>query len=1186
MSRLDRVRDAPTSRLDLVRDAPTSRLDRVQDAPETPSPYGDSGSWLHQTAPAAPAAPRGEPNVSWPDALRGFSKLYDPYPGSRSLNLLTGTQTLEDQTPTEREIRSSNALLPGALLGGTIGALTAPGAVGMLPAIGLNVTAGGAARTIFDTVANDTPIDEAIVNAATDPIGVGVDAAFGGLGGWRTLLNSFKGATPATGGIAKVLTDAVGAADEGASIVSKAPEVFPGTNRPRPLGAPASEVPVPEIEKARLIQEGAETAVASHPREIKLRKNQEARKLRDQKKSELQKLKRQKADKGTIAAVEAELEQAEGRLKKLLSEDEYGAKITVTPEGQNVNVQREAARQSRQERARGTGVLGLLRGKLRGGRGQENSLNGNPSSMYSRVAGRLISPLRGMEVLEKRLEKQIANRLKKDPKADVRALESMRSVVGAGRQLTILSDHISKRVEGELLDKAEVIMARATPEDLVDSVSAEGKHQASRLFLALDGDEAVEKTLSEGSQAALKDLRELFKSAHGMNVRAGRLERIDLDHLRDLFLPENAETLNRIRVTEALTGVQILPQNLTLESVEALGKISNNTAFAERATELGLVSGAMQKEGGTWHGRTLLVPLLPKKNYVPHQRVALPEEAKARPEEYYRAENPHATSAEIDAMVHGGGNKTIFAHQRTGDDLTSIETNIPVLLEDFIRQESDLIGTVAAWGGREESAIRAGFGDYAGSLGNVPDSSQRIFHALPEGPQKEAFRLMLTRRMNMEVNQLSPVVRGITGTVSNMFLPYASITSMSELHKSLWSQGGVRGFIKGRARVSDIGYENVNRLYQRSGAAQAPVYEVISGVARSEMKKVSSDQRVLARLWQATSPMEAMRKAENFLREQGSYGNIDFIFTTARRAAEQLGERSNLPLSADLSKLGRSTGRRTKENPYSLRVLKEASEIFPAESSPRAAADRLATEFTATGGKISEDIYLEGIQHLTRRQFYTTAIGFVGDSFKSGVGAVATQYRPFMVKALDHFRADIVDPIVRGVQNPGSGLLTLGLTRLGTAVPTAFGTAAGSALTRSLVSGRMHFRTDEDFRADLERRIIDLWAGSLGGIGAEGGFASLELAGGKPQRFLDFFTSFPAESAIKGNIEDAVSVIGDAIDPDEDVKGSEAVRLLSNALAKKLPQGKVPANIIEQYFIDKEKQNSQGGRGRRRSRVD
>ena len=689
----------------------------------------------------------------------------------------------------------------------------------------------------------------------------------------------------------------------------------------------------------------------------------------------------------------------------------------------------------------------------------------------------------------------------------------------------------------------------ADPEDMAEAAGG----RPSAFFLALDGDEAAEKSLKEGSQEALRLMRGLMKQTHDMKVRAGVKQSVDMDTLGFIFSEEGKEYLGKLQAG-TLSGAKVLPDALNEKAFRRLAG-ADRDRFAQVARDMGLQPDP--KAPGK-----ILLPVLPRENYAPHITKPYPRAYYENPEGFLKERYPGKSAAEIDQMVNGGGRRAIMSYARFGDELDNLETDIPRMLESMMRNDGEMIANAATWGGDEALAMASAFGDFAASSKPVGNAANAFLNALPTGKAKEAARAMMTRKYNKEVSEMSRMGRTLTGGVSNSLLTYAGLTSLAETHKGLWAVGGLKAAMKGRAYVADVGQSNIDELWAQSGAATNPVADLVSNITSRERQSVLGalkKQSKFAAGWEATEPLEIMARTERALRETVSYGNLDFIRTTAKRAAAQ----------ADTwEKAGKSGPR------FSKRVMKEASEIFPAETSGEAAAARLATEFKASGGKMSKDIYMEGIGNLTQRQFYTTAVGFIGDAMKSSGGSVLFQYKPFLLQAGKHFYQDIIDPIIKGSKpsNWGSGLATLGYGRLARAVPAAGAAAGASSGLRLAAQGRF-YRPEEENKEAFIRRTMDLIGGNLG-LQGEALAAFVEAAFmGDTRRAADQLGSVPVLSVLSDVASGVVDTTYAAVFDDKDVRGSDAVRLLGRIAGMGVPKAPAVTNVIaEKLRAEEEKQ--------------
>ena len=1131
----------------------------------TAGPQKNWRGWKEGDAPPNFVATEEAPRVTWGEGIQSWGKMMDPGAGIKSLNLLTGAQTLEQQTPTARELDSMNALVaPTAASLATV-PFTGVGQVGFLPAMAISAGVGTGARTAYNMAALDQPAGEALKNAATDPLGVGIDVLAGGLGGYTPFL---KGATGATGNIANQIRKILPSNRnfKGVKLMRGDPEGDPGRLQvsdiiegltpeqaagarvtegglppltatdgstpavnPTVLDTRRSAPPVGEIERATAARRGGMESAATDPRAQLVERREAAEAKRDAAVAALKNRQRQLQSAANtsfddqidllnsgddllttsggrpVAELEEAVALAQQELDGVLSVDAYGNPVKLAADGGDVMVRAlEAMRASAEQKATG------------GASGKKDFLSRAWSFVKGEepIIGRLRAPNEAMRKLVKDLDKKLA-----DPNLDPvkrQELQAQRDVAEAGRQNIHANETIRKRVAGEFNVKFGDALNKADPADLLDDM-IDGKVAPSKMFRALDGDADAFAAMGDKSREAFRDLRIALDDFYETQVRAGVSQSVDPQVIQNLRgAPEYWADLDK---RSARTGVEILPRNLTEEGAAELveaGKGSHRK-FAEVAERLGFRVDPDAAKAGK---NKLITPILRKEDYVPHRRLPMSQQAEADKAAHLKALYPHKSPAEIDKMLNSGGNRPILKRERKGEDLTGINTDLVDVLERTILDED--IANAAAWGGMQSKGVQAALGDFSGNVEQLPEFAVKILETLPEGTAKDSMRMYFTRKQNLETNPSAALLRAAGRGVANSQLTYAGLTSASELHKSLSMQGGIGSYIKGRAYVNKLGHENVNRLWQRSGATQSPIYDAITGVTQAEIKKHAGGR---------FSPIEGMKNAENFLREQGSYGNLAFIDDVARRASKRL----------------------DSDKGFGGRILQEASEIFPTMS-PEGAAERLAREYLRTGGNMSEDIFLEGITELTQGQFYTTALGFIGDGFKSAGGGILLQYRPFMIQASKMFNQRVAAPFLRGIKTGDAELMALGAGRFIKMMPTAAATAQASALMRSAIAGRHANRDPEARAADVERRMRDLWAGGTGGLWADAAVGGKELlVDHNPNRIVDMASSVPLASMAKSIVVDPLVELGNFFDPDKEVNSSRVLNSAGNLISMRYP---------------------------------
>jgi hypothetical protein len=611
----------------------------------------------------------------------------------------------------------------------------------------------------------------------------------------------------------------------------------------------------------------------------------------------------------------------------------------------------------------------------------------------------------------------------------------------------------------------------------------QGEEKASKIFLALnERDPAAQKkllaALSDEGQQAFHEIANLMDTMLRTKRKAGIKQVISQKQLKDLLMEGRKVSPEKL---EKFKLANDLGDEWTVENVELLMKLSRSP------NAKGMMDTAYRMGARVLDTGDVLMDLLKRESYVPHLKAKSMTDESLREMVLRNKPELKFDKEKLNDILKNVGQRDITEFSRPVGNLADIETDIEVVLLQMLQDDAMTIANAAAWGGVPTRVLKAEAGDHASGLGHMGEAASKLDAYLPDDWRRKATNQALTRAYQKEVTEESKLLRRGTRLISDIALTQSFLTSMTEVGKSIWAVGGPRAWARGVAYINDN--PHLTGLFEEFGAVQAPVAELL---------KKHIDQAGGRGM-----PLELMGKMERWLRGPGSYGNVDVIV----RNAQQFG---------DLMQAAIKSGEKVEFTP---RMLKEASEIFPTMS-PRAAAERLGTEWIAGNGSLGRELMGEGLQNLVRRQFYTTAIGFIGDSMQSSAGAVALQYKPFLLQALKHIGNDVVQPMYQGAKTGDMDLMGMGVNRLAGIAAYSAAPVAAAQLIKDGISGRWG---EDDYAEKYLGRVLKLYAGTTLGIAGDAAAAGVQLASGSTRGVSDLL-QIPAASIGGGVFEDVLSI--------------------------------------------------------------
>ena len=422
----------------------------------------------------------------------------------------------------------------------------------------------------------------------------------------------------------------------------------------------------------------------------------------------------------------------------------------------------------------------------------------------------------------------------------------------------------------------------------------------------------------------------------------------------------------------------------------------------------------------------------------------------------------------------------IAERPRTGDASDDMFVqDLEEILDNMIDSDATLAGRALAWGGK---SVAREFDDGMLEIGHMAARSLDELANMGEVPLQEAAMLK---------NMLRDVYRGgrsideqaastATSLVSNVLLTRSFATSFSEMGKGIWASGGMRNWLRGKAIVKENPV--LAKFFDDTGAVGAPIAELADGI----IKQAARDDHWLM-------PREMMRKTERWLRGPVSHGAVATIDNVARRSSAAM-------RSGDISGA----------------LRKEASEIFPYLSGDEA-VEYLAKQYDNTGGQFTPDFWREGIYNLTRRWFYSSATGALPPGFATPTGLMLTQYRPFIVKAGQHAKDDIWEPISNGLRSGDESLRNLGIKRLISSFAYTVPPVAASNMLKLAMRGKLASTDPKQFIESLGYAYLS----NVFGIGGDAAAAlGAQVFASDPSKMRDI-VQIPVLSATERILEDA-----------------------------------------------------------------
>ena len=468
-------------------------------------------------------------------------------------------------------------------------------------------------------------------------------------------------------------------------------------------------------------------------------------------------------------------------------------------------------------------------------------------------------------------------------------------------------------------------------------------------------------------------------------------------------------------------------------------------------------------------------------------------------EEMLKRTHPAMDPAEMEVMLKNQGQRDIKEFTRRAKNADDFTDDLEKILITQVTDDAATIANAAGFGGQTAPLRSAANSGQGGRLGEVGSTFGRLINELPKGPAKDSADMAATRMYQREVGEDAKRYRNLSSMVSNSFLTKSALTSATEVGKSIWAVGGIRAWARGKAYVSQ--HPELMDLFEDYGAKRAPIVQLLV-----------QSQGDVSRLGDAPGlPMELMGRVEEWLRSGGSVGSIDMIVRTAEKAGKVLKDRGD----------------------FDRRLLREASEIFPTKT-PEQAAEYLGTQWNSTSNSMGLPAALvgEGVANLARRHFYTTSTGFAAEAMQTPGGAVAVQYKPFLVAAMRHLKTDIFDVLREAHQHKDAGLRNLGLNRLAGLLAYTMPAATGAVLIGDVIDGRMF--TDPDYTDKVMGRVFQKYAATAGGGAGE---IVSKVAGGQVEDlfeiplvgFLGQAVGGTAEAVTEGDISKGVGALSTAL---------------------------------------------------------
>ena len=661
----------------------------------------------------------------------------------------------------------------------------------------------------------------------------------------------------------------------------------------------------------------------------------------------------------------------------------------------------------------------------------------------------------------------------------------MKSVEGLGDQANNLRRAIGARVLlGEAFRDAFRARGRAQASQILGRFDpADMKPRITDPKLVVDG-VVPEELAAQGITAedtTARVLRRILGEDDVALAGGGEQALVDLEKL-----------IERLGLTKREAGVRVTYGRKDIKKLLKEGKTLGSLTKEETQQLLDFSGGFGTKTGrkllerigasfpenadGTLNTQLIQLPLELQENYLKRIVRRGKTVESVEPEAVSLREGKAATYGEAGRQAAGARRGKIAERPRSDDvpDEMFVQ-DLEEIMSNMIDSDSTLAARALAWGGK---SVARDFGDGALEMGHMAARSLDELADMGEIPVRETAMLKnMLRDVYKGGRSLDEeAARTATQLVSNALLTRSFATSFSEMGKGIWASGGMKNWLRGKAIVKENPV--LATFFDDTGAASAPVAELLDDVVR---QGAGQDHWLM--------PREMMRKTERWLRGPVSHGAVATIDDVARRSSAAV---------------------RSGEIP--LRIQKEATEILPYLEG-REAVEYLAKQFDDTGGQFTADFWREGIYNLTRRWFYSSATGALPPGFATSGGLLLTQYRPFIVKAAQHAKDDILDLMF----SKDPGLRQLGRKRF---VQSAAYTIPPTAAANML---KLAMRGQSADPEDFQKSLLYAWVSNVYGIGGDVGAAiGTQLLLGDPSKMRDI-GQIPVLSATQDIAEDVTS---------------------------------------------------------------
>ena len=265
-----------------------------------------------------------------------------------------------------------------------------------------------------------------------------------------------------------------------------------------------------------------------------------------------------------------------------------------------------------------------------------------------------------------------------------------------------------------------------------------------------------------------------------------------------------------------------------------------------------------------------------------------------------------------------------------------------------------------------------------------------------------------------------------------------------------------------------------------------------------------------------------------------------FLATVSDKAARTVGSYSSVGMVKRVSEAAALAS--TSGKKMSGRLLREASEIAPAATREES-VEILARIWKENGGSVPADVMREYSDRLTGRWYYNFDPSSTGNAMDTEIGKTVLAYRQFSLRAMDHFKNDIYDPIRHGVD---ASERALGVSRFVRALGGNLITAAPHRAIRLILGGKL----GETELSQLAGQVGQDALSSVGGVPFDAAIAVTNLASRMGTDGMDDAAEALNLSPYKGegffNLLPATQIAGDVLG---DLGSGEPLRTLKGATA-------------------------------------